>query len=59
MNVETCPLTSHAMCRECAKEFSLRKRNHKKMYIQIADHIKKFPGHTVIGVEELRTIYKG
>lgn len=58
MNIDIEPLSSHAMCRECSKEFSSRRNSFRAMYIKIAQHVKANPGHTVIGTEETRTVFK-
>ena len=59
MKIQNSPLSSYAMCRECAKEFSSEKNSFRAMYIRIAKHIKQNPGHTVIGTEQVRSIFKG
>ncbi len=58
MKIDAEPVSSHAICRECAKEFGSRKHSFRAMYIQIAKHVKAYPGHTVIGTENTRTIFK-
>lgn len=59
MNIDTHPISSHAICRECSKEFSSKRNSFSAMYVKISQHIKAFPGHTVLGTEQIRTIFKG
>lgn len=58
MRIDAEPISCHAMCRECAKEFGSRKNSFREMYMKIARHVKAYPGHTVIGTEQTRTIFK-
>ncbi len=58
MRIDAEPISCHAMCRECAKEFGSRKNSFREMYMKIARHVKANPGHTVIGTEQTRTIFK-
>lgn len=58
MTIETNPISSYAMCRECAKEFSSKKNNFRAMYVSISRHIKSNPGHVVIGTEQTQIIAK-
>lgn len=50
-------LSINAICRECAKEFGYRGSS-RALTIRIMKHIKKSPGHTVIGVQTNRIVYK-
>ena len=58
MKIQNSPISSYAMCRECAKEFGSKGYSFRKMHIQISKHVRDNPGHTVIGTEQVRTIYK-
>ena len=62
MTIDTEPISSHAICRECSKEFSSRNRrgvvSFRAMWTSITKHIKLNPGHTVIGNEQTRIIAK-
>jgi len=59
MHIDSEPISCYAMCRECAKEFGSKKNSFRDMYVKIAKHVKGNPGHTVIGTEQIRTIFKG
>ena len=50
-------LSINAVCRECAKEFGYLGSS-RALTIRIMRHIKKSPGHTVIGVQTNRIVYK-
>lgn len=58
MKIDAEPVSSHAICRECAKEFGSIKHSFRAMYVRIARHVEANPGHTVIGTEQTRTIFK-
>lgn len=53
------PLTAYAMCRECAKEFGILNNGFEGMIRRMEGHVLDFPGHTIIGTEQLRFIVKG
>lgn len=50
-------INMHAMCRECAKEFSTLSKP-SPIYKAILKHMKENPGHVVIGTEQTRIIFK-
>jgi len=57
MTIETDIINLHAMCRECAKEFSALSYT-SMFYKAIRKHMKENPGHVVIGTEQTRVIFK-
>lgn len=57
MTIETDLINLHAMCRECAKEFSSSSKP-RFVYQKIQQHMKDNPGHVVIGTEQTRMIFK-
>lgn len=57
MTIDTELLSVHAMCRECAKEFSALSKL-PVFYKAIQKHLKENPGHVVIGTEQTRVIFK-
>lgn len=59
MKVTSQHISNHAICRECGKEFGVRGNRPLTMYVKITKHIKQHVGHTVIGIEQIRHIYKG
>jgi len=57
MTIDTDLINLHAMCRECAKEFSALSKS-SVIYRAIRKHMKENPGHVVIGTEQTRVIFK-
>jgi hypothetical protein len=57
MTIDTELINMHAMCRECAKEFSAISKP-SPIYKAILKHMKEHPGHVVIGTEQNRVIFK-
>lgn len=57
MTIETDLINMHAMCRECAKEFS-SSSNPSFVHQKIQRHMRENPGHVVIGTKQSRIIFK-
>ena len=57
MTIDLELINMHAMCRECAKEFSALSKP-SPVYRAIQKHMAEHPGHVVIGTEQTRVIFK-
>lgn len=57
MTIDLELINMHAMCRECAKEFSALSKP-SPIYKAIQKHMQEHPGHVVIGIEQTRIIFK-